>query len=117
MDNGEHGKNDGTRNGYSPGEEHETASVKFVIDHLNDMFNKVPKGLASALRLASLCYNSHEIRRLVSLDESGCNFMHDISEACYALSHVDGNFRDRIYRSIRKNAEMFEIENMGERLA
>ena len=75
-------KDDRTDQVYHSSENGETKGVEVTLDYLNDLFNKVPKGLAAALRLAAICYNSHEIKRLVSLDKAGCNFMHDISEAC-----------------------------------
>lgn len=97
-------------------DKNEEKGVEFAIEVLNDLLNKVPKGIASALRLAAICYNSPEIKRLASLDKCGCNFMHDISEASYALASVDGNIRERIIYSIRKSPEIYNILDIGENL-
>nr|DAZ04473.1 MAG TPA: hypothetical protein [Caudoviricetes sp.] len=94
----------------------EIKGVEFTIETVNDLLNKVPRGIAAALRLAAICYNSPEIKRLASLDKCGCNFMHDLSEAAYALASIDGNIRDRIFYSIRKTPEIYNILDIGENL-
>lgn len=92
--------------------ENEQKGVELTVARLNDLVYKTQKGMAAALKVASIAYYSPEIRKMASLDEQGCNWMRDISEAAYALAAFDINLRERIILSISKNPELYDIQDI-----
>lgn len=87
----------------------EERGVKIAAARMTDMFDKTQQAMAVALKLASLCYNSQEIKRLASLDKYGCDWMNDISEGMCALSRIDTNMKERLILSIKQCPELYDV--------
>lgn len=92
--------------------ENELKGVQLTINRLNDLVFKTQRGIASALKVASMAYYSPEIRMMASLDEHGSNWMRDISDATYALAEFDLNLRERVILSISKCPELYNIQDL-----
>lgn len=93
-------------------DENQKKGVEFVSNSFNDLYDKSLKGLSAAMRIAALCYNSPEIKQLVSLDNYGEKWMEDISSALCALANFDSSIRERIIYSIHKAHEVYDIREI-----
>lgn len=94
--------------------ENEQKGVELATTSLNELVDKTRKGIATALRIASLCYYSPEIRRLAGLDKEGCKWLEDLSNASCALANFDQNLHERILLSIEKSPELYNIKDIHE---
>lgn len=92
--------------------ENEQKGVQLTTNRLNELVSKTQRGMAAALKIASIAYYSSEIQKIASLDEYGANWMRDISEATYALAAFDINLRDRVILSISKSPELYNIQDI-----
>lgn len=95
----------------------EEKGTEIAAERINDMLDKTHRAMAAALRLASLCYNSEEIKRLASLDKYGDRWMNEITEGLCALSRIDTKMKERLYLSIRKSPELYNILDMDEHIS
>lgn len=95
----------------------EERGVRIAASRMTDMFDKTQQAMAAALKLASLCYNSQEIKRLASLDKYGCDWMNDISEGMCALSRIDTNMKERLILSIKMCPQLYDALCMDERIS
>lgn len=93
-------------------EENQKTGIDLTIASLKDAFKKSRRGIAVCLRIASLCYNSPEIKRLAELDRYGCTWMEDISAAACALENVDEQMMERIILSIKNSPELYDIRDI-----
>lgn len=94
----------------------EDRGAKMAAARMTDMFDKTQRAMAAALRLASLCYNSEEIKRLASLDKYGCDWIDDISEGMCALSRIDTNMKERLMLSIKQCPELYNVFEMDQNI-
>nr|DAZ06976.1 MAG TPA: hypothetical protein [Caudoviricetes sp.] len=96
--------------------ENEQRGIEYVSNRFNDLYDKTLKGLSAATRIAALCYNSPELKKMATFDEYGERWMEDISAALCALSNFDSNIRQRIIYSIHKAHEAYDIQDIGCRM-
>lgn len=95
-------------------EENEQKGIELAMTSLNELVDKSRKGVAAALRIATLCYYQPEICRLAGLDQNGSKWLEDISNASCALANFDRNLYERIMLSIGKCPELYNIKDINE---